>query len=131
MLRAIVFAAAVAVVAGCEKTGPTGTVNGVVTVDGQPLADGTVRFVPTDGQSPTAAGLVKDGRFRLPVPVGRARVEFSAPKPLGKKKVYDTPTSPWVEVTGERLPARFNVKSELTLAVSPGTQDAAFELKSK
>ena len=36
-------------VAGCGGNADLGTVAGVVTLDGQPLANATVEFIPTDG----------------------------------------------------------------------------------
>ncbi|MDA1229378.1 MAG: hypothetical protein O2856_01265, partial [Planctomycetota bacterium] len=55
MLKAIGFSLAVLYIAGCGSNGvqppdPSVVVTGVVTMDGEPLAKATVRFVPTEGQ---------------------------------------------------------------------------------
>jgi hypothetical protein len=117
------------VAAGCGGD-PTGTLAGTVTLDGKPLAAGSVRLVPADGRPPVG-GIVTDGTFTLAAPVGDARVEFSAAKVVGKKKMYDTPDSPVVEETAEVLPARYNIQSELKLTVKGGRQEVTFDLKSK
>lgn len=115
----------------CSDQISTGTVNGDVSLDGAPLADGVVRFVPVDGKSQTASIPVKDGKFTLDVPIGVVRVEFSSPRVIGKRKAYDTPDSPVIEETVERIPARFNSSSELKMTVQKGVQEGTFELKSK
>jgi hypothetical protein len=117
--------------AACAGSPNQGTVNGTVTLDGRPLKEGVVRFVPADGKSPTASAAVADGKFTAAVPVGEMRVEFSAPKVVGRHKAYDTPDSPVVDDVAELLPDRYNVKTDLKLAVKKGSQDEMFALKSK
>jgi hypothetical protein len=54
---------------GCGSSGPKVKpvkVEGVVLLDGQPLAGATVRYLPLDGKGESANGLTKDdGSFRL------------------------------------------------------------------
>jgi hypothetical protein len=117
--------------AACSTAAQRGTVNGTVTLDGGPLKEGVVRFVPVDGKTPTASANVADGKFTADVPVGEMRVEFSAPKVVGRHKAYDAPDSPVVEDVAELIPERFNIKSELRITVRKGSQDETFALKSK
>lgn len=116
---------------GCTSESGLGTVAGSVTLDGQPLKSGIIRFVPTNGQSATADATVADGKFAAQVPPGEKRIEITAPNVVGEKRMYDTPDSPSVEIVEELLPARYNVESELTLTVAAGDQEPTFELKSK
>src|SRR5262245_28750207 len=129
--NAVLFAWALGVAcAGCS--GPNiSTVTGEVTLDGQPLKEGIIRFVPVNGDTPTADAPIVNGRFKAPVPPGQKRVEISAPKPGKKRKAYDTPDSPEVEDVGELIPERYNAKSELPLTVQQGAQEKRFELKGK
>src|SRR5262249_29853840 len=114
---------------GCSGQGG---VSGTVTLDDQPLKEGTIRFVPADGKSQTAAATITDGKYSAPVPRGEMKVEISAPKATGKKiKAYDTPDSPVIEETVELLPDRYNVKTELKVTVKGGSQTENFSLKSK
>jgi hypothetical protein len=131
-IRLCLLGFALALAGGCSGGGAAGTVNGTVTLDGQLLKEGTVRFVPIDGKSQTAGADVKDGKFTASVPRGEMRVEFSAPKPVGKpRKAYDTPDSPVVQEMAELIPAKYNVKSDLKLSVKSGAQDETFTLTSK
>lgn len=116
---------------GCssEKTG--GTVKGTVTLDGQPLAAGQILFVSVDQSTPSAEGTITAGQFEALVPLGEKRVEIRAPKVTGKKKMYDTPDSPTVDIVAELLPAKYNVSSELTMTVDGAAQEQNFDLKSK
>jgi hypothetical protein len=122
---------ALACAGGCSSEAGKGSVNGEVVLDGVPLKEGTIRFVPSDGQTATADAAVSQGRFSATVPVGEKRVEITAPKVVGKQKMYDTPDSPVVDQVEELLPARYNVRSELTMTVQKGSQQKRFELKSK
>jgi hypothetical protein len=129
---ALAAALAAGLAAGCGGGDRPGVVRGAVTLDGQPLAAGLIRFVPADGKTPTADAAITDGRFAAEgVPPGEKRIEISAPKVIGKQKMYDTPDSPVVEQTVELLPAKYNVRSELTMTVLPGEQEKRFELTLK
>jgi hypothetical protein len=130
MPRLLLLAALVAA-AGCSGDVATGTVTGTVTLDGQPLKEGVVRFVPADGKGQTASAEVRDGKFTAAVPRGEMRVEFSAPKAVRQTKMYDTPDSPVGEETAELLPARYNVQSTLKVTVKGGSQAEKFELTSQ
>jgi hypothetical protein len=128
LIRGVVLVLAVA---GCATDPSVGTVSGEVTLDGQPLKDGIIKFIPGDGKTATADAPVRDGRYSATVPPGPKRVEVSAPKVVGKRKVYDTPGSPEVDVVSELIPARYNVQSELTMTVAAGRQTMNYELKSR
>jgi len=112
--------------------GSTATLTGTVTVDGEPLKDGAVRFVPVDAsKGGTAGAVIKDGTFTCQVPVGEMRVEFNAPKIVGKRKAYDTPDSPTVDIVEELLPPKYNAKSELKITIKPGSQKETWALVTK
>lgn len=119
-----------ALLSGCAQSTTHGTIQGTVTLDGTPLNEGVVRFVPVDGATQTASANVVAGEFNALVPVGKMRVELSAPKVIGRQKMYNTADSPEVDVVSELLPARYNVRSELTLEVVAGTQPYVLELTS-
>jgi hypothetical protein len=126
------FAALIVIVAGCSSEDVTkGTVTGEVTLDGQPLKTGLIRFVPADGKTPTADATITDGKFSAVVPLGEKKVEINAPKVVGKLKMYDTPDSPVVEQTKDMIPQQYNVRSTLTMTVQKGTQEKKFELTSR
>ncbi len=119
---------ALVMLAGCSQSTTHGIIEGTISLDGVALAEGVVRFVPVDESSQTASASIAEGKFTATVPVGMMRVECSAPKVVGRQKMYNTPDSPEVDVVGELLPPRYNVRSELTYDVRPGTQQHAIEL---
>lgn len=120
-----------ATLAGCSSKNEGGAVKGTVTLDGQPLAAGRVLFVAVDQSSPSAEAAITDGKFETLVPLGEKRIEILAPKVTGKRKMYDTPDSPSVDVVVELLPKRYNVDSDLKMTVDGSEQTQNFELKSK
>jgi hypothetical protein len=115
---------------GCSSKPGLATVSGTVTLDAQPLKSGIIRFVPEDGLTPTADTTISSGKFTAKVPPGAKRVEITAPKVVGTKKLYETPDSPTVDIVEELLPAQYNVQSTLTLTVEAGEQSKDFELES-
>ncbi len=118
---------------GCSGDAKSGVVTGNVTFDGAPLKLGIIRFDPIDGHAATAEAIITDGKFSAQVPPGEKRVSITSPKVVGKKKMYDTPDSPMIDLTEELLPKHYNANSDLKLTVKLGRQDAAanFDLKSK
>jgi len=130
--RCKVLAVADVVFAGCGPTDSAkGTVTGEVTLDGQPLKTGLIRFVPVDGKTPTADTTITDGKFSAVVPLGEKKVEISAPKVVGKLKMYDTPDSPVVDQVKDIIPPQYNVRTTLTMTVQKGTQERRFEVTSR
>ena len=102
-----------------------GQFTGQVTLDGQPLKEGVVRFVPVDGQSPTASAKISNGRFSASVPLGTMRVEISAAKifPGGAKGAGGEP------VPEEFVSPEYNAQSKLTAEVKPeGPNNFEFKL---
>jgi len=118
--------------AGCGPPDDQGTVTGTVTFDGAPLAEGAVRFVPVAADAPTSGATVAEGAFTAKVPFGQMRVEITAAKVVGTREMYEgMPDSPVVNIVEELIPAKYNVRSKLTLDVKQGSQEASFELESR
>jgi hypothetical protein len=103
-----------------------GDVRGRVTLNGQPLSEGAVRFIPINGDAPATGGIVHDGSFKVQVPVTKQRVEFSA-------NVVDQEKTPR-NATGDQIvmkilvPDRYNIQSKLTLDVVSGLNEPEFKL---
>jgi hypothetical protein len=115
---------------GCSADTKHGTLSGTVTLDGQPLKSGTIRFDSTDGHAHAADASITEGKYSAKIEPGDKRVSITSPKVVGKKKMYDTPDSPTVDVTEELLPKRYNSQTELTLKVEAGPQSKDFALQS-
>ncbi|MFO0912457.1 MAG: hypothetical protein U0795_05855 [Pirellulales bacterium] len=108
------------------------TVTGKVTIDGTPIAKGSIMFKPVDGKSSTTGGEIVEGEYKVEVPYGVQSVEIRSPKVVGKKKLYDTPDSPVQDLLDEVLPPRYNNETELQVTVEKGKTDPVnFELTLK
>ncbi|HEY1189273.1 MAG TPA: hypothetical protein VGE74_16595 [Gemmata sp.] len=116
---------------GCSSGSSEAVVSGEVFLDDQLLPKGLIRFVPTDGKLSPKDTEIVNGRYALVVPPGEMKVEITAPKVVGKRKMYDAPGSPEVEDVKELLPARFNTQSTLKMTVVPGRQEKRFDVQSK
>ena len=105
-------------IGGCSHGPPMGDVRGRVTVNGQPLKEGAVRFMPVNGDKPATGGSIRDGSFRVLVPVAKQRVEIAANE-IDQQKTPPNATAD--EIVMKRLvPERYNIRSELILDVMPG-----------
>jgi len=106
---------------------PLGTVSGKVTMDGKPLANASIRFIPLDDEAHSqrkgasvAMGLTDDnGHYRLlyvkdtaGAAVGKNRVEIQANDDAGH----------------ERVQREFNAVSNLLQEVKSGSQTIDFEV---
>ncbi len=135
------FSAGFAVLAAlaCAGCGPPAglqkvIVEGAVTLDGTPIPNGEVRFLPIEGTAgPVSGGPIKDGQYRAEsrggVPVGKHRVEiraFRAPsgRQTGVAAIEGGPAEQY-------LPERYNTKSELTATVGASESRQDFALSSK
>lgn len=117
-----VFAACVA---GCGRgpRPPLGIVEGVVTLDGRPLAAASVRFTP-HGPGRTAQGITdSDGRYKL------LYLRDLPGANVDRHVVRITTAS---EETGgvESLPPRYHRRSQLEAVVHPGRNRHDFALGS-
>jgi hypothetical protein len=94
--------------AGCgPRVTPTGEVYGKVTVNGQAVTAGNVKFFPEAGGEPVGTALSPDGTYRATgVPVGRAKVAIETisfkghitPPPPGMAKMMNAPLPKYVAI---------------------------------
>jgi hypothetical protein len=121
--------AALASVAGCAPAGAT--ISGTVTLDGAPLEDANISFVPqASGQKQASWATITGGKYAIPASAGLGtgvfRVEIRASRATGEKA-----NDPTLISTKEVVPARYNSRSELVADLKPGQNVANFDLKSK
>lgn len=121
---------------GCGPSGPPrAEVSGVVTLNGQPVSEGSINFFPTEGNTgPEAGGAIRDGKYHIPRaqgPVlGKNRVELRSFQKSGRR--IQDPTAPPGTMTEEInnvFPAEFNRDSKLVRDIQPGKNDLPFELE--
>jgi hypothetical protein len=131
-LAAILLFACLTSFTGCGPS-PGAAVSGQVTLDGAPLDDATITFVPVgSGQRQAAWTTIKDGHYKIVAKDGlgngQFRVEIRALRTTGAKA---NPNEPELINAREIVPGRYNAQSELTTDIKSGANTADFELKSK
>lgn len=128
--------------AGSEKAFSRAAVRGEVTLNGEPLTEGVVRFIPLEGTpGPKTSALVADGEFTLTdafgPPIGTHRIEIEATDrgvaPDDEAAITQLKTTrrrPDIPVV--RIPAVYNVHSRLQAEVTAeGPNEFRFELISR
>jgi len=125
---------------GCSRGVSMGQVDGTVRLDGAPIADAMVTFVPADRKLPQSTGLTDaDGRFQLRcsngaigAAVGEHRVIVidGGRAPSGKGK-DDDELPEGKDVPTSRIPLKFSRpdKTPLRQSVEKGTQEVAIEIE--
>ena len=130
-----------AVLPACSKAIKTEGVAGVITYNGEPLADATVKFIPVDATGSQSYGKTNEkGEYKLQTLLGAA----DAGTTPGEYKVTvdcvkSVPTGKMIEENGETieemdveyvLPQKFGnpETSGLTATVNPGDNTINFDL---
>ena len=129
----------VVLVGGCGS-GDLGNVSGTVTLDGQPLPNAQVTFMPDEGGGPSFGETDAQGKYTLThnsgdsgaVP-GKHTVSIEM---IEEEQDYDAAgtdegTLELKQDSKKRLPARYNEASELTAEVEQGSTTVDFPLTSE
>lgn len=117
--RSLGYCAALVVIStfmatGCGDSGPRRyPVSGTVTLNGQPITEGRIRFVDPNMKRDVDTGKIIDGNFRFKSTAGMRRVEVRVARETGKKG--DTGAPLYEEVVAPK----FNTESTLEVEVSP------------
>jgi hypothetical protein len=111
--------------AGGWKSEPT--VAGIVRLEGQPLAHGSIKFVPASTKGPVAGATIKAGNYHIVkgLRVGEYRVEIHGPGPT--PKMVQDPEAP-----GRLVPKEVEAvdqNSKLTCVVNAGANAIDFEVE--
>jgi hypothetical protein len=134
----LALAIAIASVAGCGK--PTGldkvVVHGTVTLDGQPISNGEIRFIPAPGTAgPISGGPIKDGAYvaegRGGVPLGDHQVEIRAFRVMAKGPGQSASANPEGGPAEQYLDKRYNEQTTLKATIAADTETQDFQLTSK
>ena len=117
---------------GCGG-GNAAAVSGSVTLDGAPLDEATITFVPlTGGQRQAAWAPIAGGKYSIDssngLGTGQFRVEIRAVRSGGDKA---NPNEPTLMTAKDIVPAKYNNHSELSAEIKPGRNVANFELKTR
>src|SRR5207249_102086 len=118
---------------GCSSSGPPiAYVTGRLTMDGKPLANATVVFIPENGR-PAGATTDSDGKYVLNFAQGR-RGAIPGKNAIRISTLRDpTPGENGTAIPGskETIPPQYNSNSTLSFTVEPNKKNIAnFDLKS-
>jgi hypothetical protein len=119
-------------IAGCGKSGPYPVpVGGVVTLDGQPLAEGVISFINL-GEVPESVA-IKEGKFTGKATWGHRRVEVAAYRPYQIPPEIPPSMHALMKDGKENyLPEKYHTHSKLTAEITrSGPNEFKFELMSK
>lgn len=127
MLKQLTIMVAAILLAGCSGS-DIGRVSGTVTMDGSPLPNANVEFFPQPTGRPSTGVTDKDGKYELTytreamgAKVGEHRVQITTAGMGPSEGGYGGNSK-------ETVPARYNVKSELTAKVESGSNKHDFQL---
>ncbi|HEY1188199.1 MAG TPA: hypothetical protein VGE74_11110 [Gemmata sp.] len=122
-----VLVGALVTAAGCGgASGPKKMdVSGSVQLDGQPLAEGDIVFIPEDKTAGAEGGKIKDGKYKMQAREGKNKVEITATRVVpGKKGPMGTE-----DLLESIVPEKYNTKSTLSADVGSGKTEHNFDLK--
>lgn len=112
-------------------------VTGKVTLNGRPLAEGSIMFEPTSGRGAMGGGRIENGNYRLSVqgglPPGEYIVRISAAA-TGRNAPAATPPG---ETPGagadppEMIPPAWNSQSRHTVEVGDGSNEFNFDIRTQ
>jgi hypothetical protein len=129
---------AIATCAGCGKKGPKrAAVSGQVSLDGQPITEGIIQFLPVEGTvGPEAGGIIENGHYDIPRQrgpvVGKNRIELRASKKTGRKIQDPTGrTGILTDESKEAFPPTVNTNSTLVREIKDEPNKLDFDIKSK
>jgi hypothetical protein len=127
--------------AGATDDLPRKAISGRVTLDGQPLARGSIAFDPADQgqQHPVSVGAaIEGGSFAIPAATGptpgKYRVAILAPDAAAEAALPESPGAPPKRSQAKvgAIPDRYNARSTLSADVTPGGPNSfTYELTSK
>jgi hypothetical protein len=109
---------------GCGDGSRNEAVSGSVTWQGQPLDQGTMEFVPADGQGVPVGAVIVNGRYQLLSTPGLAPGTYQVRISSRKGSRPPRPGIPDADMgdptVKEQLPPQYNIKTELQREVMKG-----------
>jgi len=122
--------ASLSLMMGCGSSGPDlAYVSGVVKLDGQPLKEASVTFVPEVGR-PSYGGTDKNGYYELAYTNDKAGA-LPGTHTIRVSTQRGADPDSGTKAQPERVPRKFNVQSQLKKTVVAGSNTVDVELTSK
>lgn len=105
-------------------------IGGVVEMDGAPIPQGTIQFIPADGAGPSAEAAIQNGRYQVTLARGNKKVLVRGYKVVGELHPWgkDAPSAPQLKSI---VPPRYNDQTELTQTIEKSHDHVDFKLRSQ
>jgi len=124
--------------AGCGGPSNTGcVVSGRVTLNGEPLPHGLIRFMPKQQsaglQTVSASAEISEGAFSVPasskLSKGSYQVAITAEKKTGRKISAEEGSTELADEFRQYLPLKYNSRTTLSAEITGDTDDLEFALE--
>jgi hypothetical protein len=117
---------------GCSEANKLGrkAVQGMITVNGQPLEKGSILFAPEDRNGVSSGAEIVDGTYAIAAHQGLTPGVYTVRIYVtdeAAEAVEPTLPGPGVKTQPELIPPAYNMRSELKLEVNE-SEDAVFDL---
>ena len=104
-------------------------ISGNVHLDGEPIAQGTIGFFPTDDRGATAEAVIQDGLYSVTMPRGKKKVVVRGFEKVGERFPWGKDNPP-ADILKEIVPKQFNDDSELEFDAIKNDPAKNFDLTS-
>lgn len=133
-IASVVLLGVATLVCGCGDK-KRASVSGTVQLDGKPIEEGSIQFVPSDPNAgPTSGASIRDGKYEISADkgatIGSNKVVIHANRKTGKQVPNAAEPGKMRDAVEEAIPAEYNSKSTLTADIKPGHNSHDFTLKS-
>lgn len=136
LIPLLLLAVGIVSCSGCGGHQSSGSkVSGRVSLNGQPLPDGMITFMP---QTPapglrTVSAMIANGEFAVPAAnslmPGSYRVAVTAQKSTGRKIPAGEGSSEMVDDVEDYIPPKYNAATTLSVEITGDTSDLEFPLQ--
>ena len=119
---------------GCGESRNEHEIKGNVTINGKPIQNGVISFVPADGAAQTAGGTIIDGSYVAHVPPGAKTVTVLGNEETGEEPLYQgVPDSPTRKTYKTVTPVIYNTASTspLKIEITGAKEGVDFALEGK
>jgi hypothetical protein len=125
-VAAAITLAICAAASGCQSAAPApkrGPIAGKVTLNGKPVAKGTIRFIAADPSGVNVAAPIEGGEYSVPEGQGPTKgkyvVQFSVLSDKPQRVPNDDVPGQFIDQHVETLPSRYHVDSTIMLDYDP------------
>jgi len=114
---------------GCGSKGIT--VKGKVVFDGEPVATGSITFMPVDGNAPTGGGAITKGAYSVNLTPGNYKVQIFGTRVTGTMIAGpdEVDAGQEREIVEEYIPDKYNTKTTLKADLQKSNRSLDFNLE--